>query len=155
MFCRELIACMVLYSTVWRHHFFKMFLKQLLLFSKRSIIDRISLAFSPISPIRNTKKLNIVPRKFVVSDRMNFISPLHILPSIGFEDKQREQHDNEYIEEMGEDEYDALPEEEKHRIDQKRLQKKKDRILKYEITDCLHRHILVLESNEIRKKKHD
>jgi hypothetical protein len=32
---------------------------------------------------------------------------------------------------MGEDEYDALPEEEKQRIDQKRLQRKKDRILKY------------------------
>lgn len=48
----------------------------------------------------------------------------------GFEEKQREQHDNEYIEDMGEDEYDALPDEEKHRIDQKRLQKKKDRILK-------------------------
>ncbi len=35
---------------------------------------------------------------------------------------------------MGEDEYDALPEEEKQRIDQKRLQRKKDRILKYEQT---------------------
>jgi hypothetical protein len=33
---------------------------------------------------------------------------------------------------MGEDEYDALPDEEKQRIDQKRLQRKKDRILKYE-----------------------
>jgi hypothetical protein len=33
---------------------------------------------------------------------------------------------------MGEDEYDALPEEEKQRINQKRLQRKKDRILKYE-----------------------
>jgi hypothetical protein len=33
---------------------------------------------------------------------------------------------------MGEDEYDALPEEEKQRIDQKRLQRKKDRILKYD-----------------------
>ena len=93
--------------------------------------------------------------KFIVSDRMNFVFPLHIFPSIGFEEKQREQHDNEYIEDMGEDEYDALPEEEKHRIDQKRLQKKKDRIFKYEIIECLHRHIIVLESNEIRKKKHD
>jgi hypothetical protein len=33
---------------------------------------------------------------------------------------------------MDEDEYDALPAEEKHRIDQKRLQQKKDRILRYE-----------------------
>lgn len=32
---------------------------------------------------------------------------------------------------MGEDEYDALPEEERQRIDQKRLQRKKDRLLKY------------------------
>ena len=50
----------------------------------------------------------------------------------GFEDKQREQNENEYVEEMGEDEYDALPEEEKQRIDLKRLQRKKDRILRYE-----------------------
>jgi hypothetical protein len=50
----------------------------------------------------------------------------------GFEEKQREQQENEYVEEMAEDEYDALPEEDKHRIDQKRLQRKKDRILKYE-----------------------
>jgi hypothetical protein len=50
----------------------------------------------------------------------------------GFEERQREQNENEYVEEMGEDEYDALPEEEKQRIDQKRLQRKKDRILKYE-----------------------
>jgi len=33
---------------------------------------------------------------------------------------------------MDEDEYDALPAEEKQRIDQKRLQQKKDRILRYE-----------------------
>jgi hypothetical protein len=33
---------------------------------------------------------------------------------------------------MDEDEYNALPEEERQRIDQKRLQKKKDRILRYE-----------------------
>ncbi|CAF5138418.1 unnamed protein product, partial [Rotaria magnacalcarata] len=47
-----------------------------------------------------------------------------------FEEQQREQTENEYVEEMGEDEYDALPEEEKQRIDQKRLQRKKDRILR-------------------------
>lgn len=60
------------------------------------------------------------------------ISIVALFRSIGFEEKQREQNENELIEEMGEDEYDALPEEEKHRIDQKRLQKKKDRILKYD-----------------------
>ncbi|CAF4279275.1 unnamed protein product, partial [Adineta steineri] len=46
------------------------------------------------------------------------------------EERLREQNDKEYVEEMGEDEYDALPEEEKQRIDQKRLQQKKDRILR-------------------------
>ena len=51
---------------------------------------------------------------------------------LGFEEKQRELKESEFVEEMGEDEYDALPEEEKQRIDQKRLQKKKDRLLKYD-----------------------
>lgn len=49
---------------------------------------------------------------------------------VGFEERQREEHEKEYVEEMGEDEYDALPDEEKHRIDQKRLQRKKDRLSK-------------------------
>ena len=58
---------------------------------------------------------------------------------------------------MGEDEYDALPEEEKQRIDQKRLQRKKDRILKYRILIILFIIDLsvLLENNEIKKKKLD
>lgn len=74
----------------------------------------------------------------------------------GFEERQREQNENEYVEEMGEDEYDALPEEEKQRIDQKRLQRKKDRMLKYEeiYIDFLF-HIFFSENNEIKKKKLD
>jgi hypothetical protein len=61
------------------------------------------------------------------------------------------------VEEMGEDEYDALPEEEKQRIDQKRLQRKKDRILKYRLLSSifLFNVFLLLENNEIKKKKLD
>ncbi len=46
---------------------------------------------------------------------------------------------------MGEEEYDALPEEERQRIDQKRLQQKKDRIQRYEYPfEFFHLNIFVL-----------
>lgn len=85
---------------------------------------------------------------------------LYTCKSLGFEEKQREQNENEYVEEMAEDEYDALPEEEKQRIDQKRLQRKKDRIMKYEeqpvrFFDGSLITFVFLENNEIRKKRCD
>ena len=61
---------------------------------------------------------------------------------------------------MDEDEYDRLPEEERQRIDQKRLQRKKDRILKYDHVS----HITFFfsmdssyfsESSKLKKKKFD
>jgi hypothetical protein len=59
---------------------------------------------------------------------------------------------------MGEDEYDALPDEEKQRIDQKRLQRKKDRILKYEysyrIFDLIP-FVFFSENKKLKKKKLD
>ncbi|CAF1106189.1 unnamed protein product [Rotaria sordida] len=74
-----------------------------------------------------------------------------------FEEQQREQNENEYVEEMGEDEYDALPEEEKQRIDQKRLQRKKDRILKEqrnkEEKARLEQERLLLKEAELQKKQ--
>jgi len=61
---------------------------------------------------------------------------------------------------MDEDEYNALPEEERQRIDQKRLQKKKDRILRYERIHLFFLNLhpccfLFSENNEIKKKKLD
>ncbi len=85
--------------------------------------------------MQNIKKLKLELMKFVVWYWIKLYFSFFIKSNSkfsGFEEQQREQHDNEYVEEMGEDEYDALPEEEKQRIDQKRLQRKKDRILKYE-----------------------
>jgi len=60
---------------------------------------------------------------------------------------------------MDEDEYDALPAEEKHRIDQKRLQQKKDRLLRYEysfeVVFSIYLLFLSSENNELKKKKLD
>ncbi|CAF3973374.1 unnamed protein product, partial [Rotaria sp. Silwood1] len=57
---------------------------------------------------------------------------------------------------MGEDEYDALPEEEKQRIDQKRLQRKKDRLLREqrnkEEKARLEQERLMLKEAESQKK---
>jgi hypothetical protein len=82
--------------------------------------------------MRDIKKLNLEQMKFDVRyfSCFDFIEDF----SLDFEERQREENENEYVEEMGEDEYDALPDEEKQRIDQKRLQLKKDRILKYKHT---------------------
>ncbi|CAF3321831.1 unnamed protein product [Rotaria socialis] len=74
-----------------------------------------------------------------------------------FEEQQREQTENEYVEEMGEDEYDALPEEEKQRIDQKRLQRKKDRILREQRNKeeklRLEQERIILKEAELQKTK--
>jgi hypothetical protein len=59
---------------------------------------------------------------------------------------------------MDEDEYDALPAEEKQRIDQKRLQQKKDRLLRYEYSFEFVFSISFVfssENNELKKKKLD
>ncbi|CAF0941486.1 unnamed protein product [Adineta steineri] len=73
------------------------------------------------------------------------------------EERLREQNDKEYVEEMGEDEYDALPDEEKQRIDQKRLQQKKDRILREqrikEEKARLEQERLALKETEPKKGK--
>jgi hypothetical protein len=54
---------------------------------------------------------------------------------------------------MGEDEYDALPEEEKQRIDQKRLQRKKDRLLKYEDKSIFSLIISHFREQRIKEEK--
>lgn len=49
------------------------------------------------------------------------------------EEKRREQEEILWLKEMDEDEYDALPDNEKAKVDEKRLQIKKERIKKYVI----------------------
>ena len=49
------------------------------------------------------------------------------------EDRKKEEEEILWLEEMDEDEYDALPEDVKNKIDQKRLIIKKERIKRYEI----------------------
>jgi hypothetical protein len=56
-----------------------------------------------------------------------FIAFRHIYYT-GLEERQREEHEQEYLEEMDEDEYDALPDDERQRIDDKRLQRKINRL---------------------------
>jgi len=53
-----------------------------------------------------------------------------LFPSIEIKDKAEEENDRMRLEEMSEDEYDALPEEEKAAVDTKRLEIKKERIRK-------------------------
>ena len=45
-------------------------------------------------------------------------------------DKKREEEEKRRLEEMSEDEYDELTEEEKAQVDRKRLKAKKERLLK-------------------------
>jgi hypothetical protein len=77
--------------------------------------------------------------------------------SLGSEERLREQTEKEYAEEMGEDEYDALPDEEKQRIDQRRLQQKKDRILRYDQRWIMFfvTALMFLENNDSKKKRLD